>query len=633
MAVVLRRNLGTALTYDQLDDNFVDYTEFRDKFDQTDWVGAGDGKVLFYDNNTGKIKIKTLSVDDIAPAFGANFNSNFALKTTDDLTEGSNLYYTTTRANTDFDTRLATKSTTDLAEGSRLYYTDARVLTKINATSVTALSDMPSAVATDDAKVVTYDANTSSFRYASMLTESLLPVTDHGLITDGNVVTGSTGVTTTSLESLTNVNFASVSGAVDGNVLVYDSGEWKAGVVTGSGGVPSSGATNFLGLSDTPGNFSLQAGKLLKVNNGETGIEFGNITTSDVGESGSSYYFTDSRFDGRLATKTTDDIAEGSTNLYYTDTRADSRVALHTGANLNLSSKTSDDLAEGTTNLYYTDTRADARITAAGSANWNTAFGWGDHASAGYQTTASLNSDIDAHLNQTNPTAGYVLSWNGADYVWVVQTGGSSTLAGLSDTTITTPSTGQVLKYNGSAWVNDNDAGGPADTDALAEGSTNLYYTNARVDAHLNQSNPTAGYVLSWNGSDYAWVDNGTPAGADTQVQFNSSGSFGADADFTYNSTTNTLTVVNLVASSIAPPSTLTGTYSITSPTTITLDPTDEIINDAPMKLVSKTVSQLGSLVSSAGAMVYCTDESGGAIPAFYDGTNWRRVSDRAIVS
>jgi len=126
---------------------------------------------------------------------------------------------------------------------------------------------------------------------------------------------------------------------------------------------------------------------------------------------------------------------------------------------------------------------------------------------------------------------------------------------------------------------------------------------------------------------------SGTPGGADTQVQFNNAGSFGGDADFVYNSTTNTLTVVNLVTSSISPPATLTGTYTISSPTTITLDPVDEIINDAPMKLVSKTVTDLSTLVSSVGAMVFCTDESGGAIPAFYDGTNWRRVSDRAIVS
>jgi hypothetical protein len=54
--------------------------------------------------------------------------------TTDNLTEGStNLYYTTARGNSDFDTRLATKSTTDLAEGTNLYYTDARFDTRLSA--------------------------------------------------------------------------------------------------------------------------------------------------------------------------------------------------------------------------------------------------------------------------------------------------------------------------------------------------------------------------------------------------------------------------------------------------------------------------------------------------------------------
>jgi hypothetical protein len=45
-------------------------------------------------------------------------------------------------------------------------------------------------------------------------------------------------------------------------------------------------------------------------------------------------------------------------------------------------------------------------------------------------------------------------------------------------------------------------------------------------------------------------------------------------------------------------------------------------------------VAQLGSLSASpVGQMVYCSNESGGAVPAFSDGTNWRRVTDRAIVS
>ena len=44
-------------------------------------------------------------------------------------------------------------------------------------------------------------------------------------------------------------------------------------------------------------------------------------------------------------------------------------------------------------------------------------------------------------------------------------------------------------------------------TDDVNEGLTNLYYTDARVDTHLNQTGSiTSGYVLSWNGTDYAWV-------------------------------------------------------------------------------------------------------------------------------
>ena len=34
-----------------------------------------------------------------------------------------------------------------------------------------------------------------------------------------------------------------------------------------------------------------------------------------------------------------------------------------------------------------------------------------------------------------------------------------------------------------------------------------------------------------------------------------------------------------------------------------------------------------------AGAQVFVSNESGGAVPAFSDGTNWRRVTDRAIVT
>jgi len=49
--------------------------------------------------------------------------------------------------------------------------------------------------------------------------------------------------------------------------------------------------------------------------------------------------------------------------------------------------------------------------------------------------------------------------------------------------------------------------------------------------------------------------------------------------------------------------------------------------------LYNRTVAQLSALTPEAGTMAYCTDETGGAQPVFYDGTNWRRMTDRIVIS
>lgn len=51
-----------------------------------------------------------------------------------------------------------------------------------------------------------------------------------------------------------------------------------------------------------------------------------------------------------------------------------------------------------------------------------------------------------------------------------------------------------------------------------------------------------------------------------------------------------------------------------------------------PVVLPSYTVAGIPS-ATVVGQMIYVTDETGGAVPAFSDGTNFRRVTDRAIVS
>lgn len=53
----------------------------------------------------------------------------------------------------------------------------------------------------------------------------------------------------------------------------------------------------------------------------------------------------------------------------------------------------------------------------------------------------------------------------------------------------------------------------------------------------------------------------------------------------------------------------------------------------APFRLKSYTVATLPAAGDWTAAMIYVSNETGGAVPAFSDGTNWRRVTDRAIVS
>ncbi|WP_342362196.1 DUF2793 domain-containing protein [Terrarubrum flagellatum] len=61
---------------------------------------------------------------------------------------------------------------------------------------------------------------------------------------------------------------------------------------------------------------------------------------------------------------------------------------------------------------------------------------------------------------------------------------------------------------------------------------------------------------------------------------------------------------------------------------------TDRIIAGAPIRLRNSTVAALPSASGAgAGALIYVSDASGGAVPAFSDGSSWRSVADRAVIS
>lgn len=73
---------------------------------------------ISFDSSTGTFDVTTYKT--------SNFTTDFGNKSTSDLSEGTNRYYTGARHDSDFDIRLGIKNTGNLAEGSNLYYTNAR---------------------------------------------------------------------------------------------------------------------------------------------------------------------------------------------------------------------------------------------------------------------------------------------------------------------------------------------------------------------------------------------------------------------------------------------------------------------------------------------------------------------------
>jgi hypothetical protein len=146
--------------------------------------------------------------------------------------------------------------------------------------------------------------------------------------------------------------------------------------------------------------------------------------------------------------QTTDDLTEGTTNLYFTNARAEAAVG-----NLD-----TDDLSEGVTNLYFTNARAQAAVA-------------GDITSA----IDALDTD-DIEEGATNL---YHTDQRSVDAVASAISGGTQTNISVSYNNVSGKF--DFVAENG---VDDST------TDDLDEGTSNLYFTNARAVAALEAVTP-----------------------------------------------------------------------------------------------------------------------------------------------
>jgi hypothetical protein len=93
----------------------------------------------------------------------SNFTTNLAASSTTNLAEGTNLYYTQAR----FDTAFSNKSTTNLAEGTNLYYTQARFNSALAAKSTTDLAEGTNLYYTDARARLALSSSATGLTYAN----------------------------------------------------------------------------------------------------------------------------------------------------------------------------------------------------------------------------------------------------------------------------------------------------------------------------------------------------------------------------------------------------------------------------------------------------------------------------------
>ena len=365
--------------------------------------GGSSGDVTLNVGSGYGITVNADSIELTNSAVQAQANIAIGNNTTDDLSEGStNLYYTTARQNTDFDTRLATKSTSDLAEGTNLYYTQSRFDTAFGNKSTSDLSEGTNQYFTTgraNSAIVDYigTASNAPFAFGGNITVSGDVIVSGNLdyenvtdlyVQDQKITLNANAATDATVEIIANRPVAgsntlirwnessdvwqftndgstfynipaSTSDLAEGTNLYYTDARSRAALsVTDTGGDGSlaynntSGVFTFTGpnqaeanarIDAAPSNVRQHISATGNINyNSSTGVISESLTTTDITE-GDNLYYTQARFDTAFSGKSTSDLTEG-TNLYYTTDRANTAIDNYTGSFANAVINTTNDI-------------------------------------------------------------------------------------------------------------------------------------------------------------------------------------------------------------------------------------------------------------------------------------------------
>jgi len=484
--------------------------------------------------------------------------TGITINSTDDLSEGvTNLYFTNARArsaislsgnnssvlsynSTTGQFSFAWPTTDGILEGvNNLFYTTSRVRDAVSLTS-------------NDSSILSYSSTTGVFTFTK-------PNTD-------KVAEGSTNLYHTtararsSISAGSNISYDSTTGVISSTSAVSSVNGQTGAVVLSTDDV-AEGSTNLYHTTTRARSaisLTTSDSTVLSYTAGTGVLTFTKPTTDGITEGSTNQYFTNARartalsvtgnltynsstgvIGFALSNHSTDDLVEGSTNQYFTQARARTAISLTGGGSilaynsgtgvLTFTTPTTDGIAEGSTNQYFTNTRARSAVSAS-DAGGDGSFTY-DSTTGVFTYTGPSAAEVRAHLSVTDAGGDGSLAYNSSTGVF--------TYTGPSAAEVRAHlSAGTGINYDSSTGVISTSIGA-FNTDNIAEGSTNLYFTNARARAAIS-----AGLGVSYNSSTGV-ISIGQAVGTSDNVTF---AALTVSGNLTVNGTTTTVnsTIVSI---------------------------------------------------------------------------------------
>ena len=327
---------------------------------------------------------------------------------------------------------------------------------------------------------LTYDANTNTLATAILTLSTPLAI-----------ASGGTGAGT-ELDARNNLQLGTADNVTFSNINGAD--------ITASGALATSTLVSS-GLADLQNGLTVTGGNSTFTNN---------VTINGNLEANGSLAFADDIFQvGTGSTNTSAigiraDKGTGTRHGYFTWSKANSRWDAYysdqtnggtpfvkssinadlsgnvTGTVSDISNHDTDALTEGTSNLYYTDERVDDRINALVQAGTNVSVVYDDVANTFTINATATGSGYDLSANDTDDLAEGSTNL----YYTDARADARATLR-INAATTDNISEGSNLYYTSTRF---DTRLATKTTDDLTEGTSNLYYTDGRVDAYINAS-------------------------------------------------------------------------------------------------------------------------------------------------